>query len=160
MEKEAILGAPSAPNVSQNVSQILVQKQLFTGRFLVGRGEPVRLCGTAKPAYASPEVVAPRAAGSRTIPGVNDIKTTVLEVCNIARGELGPSHLRNGRDLRIRVADRSTERTSVNSNLRKNSRCFALEPEDVARQILGKHGFRRCQQPLATLALGEQLNSI
>jgi hypothetical protein len=119
-----------------------------------------RESGTAKPAYASPEVLAPRATGSRTIPGVNDIKTTVLEVCNIARGELGSSHLRNGRDLRIRVADRFAERTAVNGNLRKNSRCVALEPEDVARQILGKHGFGRCQQPVATIALGKQLNSI
>jgi len=43
MEKEAIFGAPSAHNASQNVSQILVQrKQLFTSRFLVGRGEPIR----------------------------------------------------------------------------------------------------------------------
>ena len=42
MEKEAIFGASSAHNVSQNVSQILVQKQLFTSRFLVGRGEPIR----------------------------------------------------------------------------------------------------------------------
>jgi len=116
--------------------------------------------GTAKPAYASPEVLASRATGSRTIPGVNDIKTTVLEVCNVARGELGSSHLRNGRDLRIRVVDRFAERTAVNGNLRKNSRCVALEPEDVARQILGKHGFGRCQQPFATLAVGKQLNSI
>jgi hypothetical protein len=48
----------------------------------------------------------------------------------------------------------------VSGNLRKNSRCVALESEDAARQILGKHSFCRCQQPLATLALGEQLNSI
>ena len=96
----------------------------------------------------------------RTKPGVNDIYAAVVEIGNIARRELGPSHLGNSRDLRIRVADRSTERTAVNGNLRKNSRCVALEPEDGARQILGKHGFRRCQQPLATLALGEQLNSI
>jgi hypothetical protein len=106
------------------------------------------------------KVLAPRATGSRTIPGVNNIKTTVLEVCNIARGELGLSHLCNSRDLRIRVADRSAERAAVNGNLRKDSRCVALEREDVARQILGKHGFRRCQQPVTTLAFGEQLNSI
>jgi hypothetical protein len=42
MEKEVIFGAPSAHNVSQNVSQILVQKQLFTSEFIVGRGEPIR----------------------------------------------------------------------------------------------------------------------
>ena len=42
MEKEVIFGAPSAHNASQNVSQILVQKQLFTSRFIVGRGEPIR----------------------------------------------------------------------------------------------------------------------
>jgi hypothetical protein len=35
----------------------------------------------------------------------------------------------------------------VSGNLRKNSRCVALEPEDAARQIVGKHSFRRCQQP-------------
>ncbi|MGA9075273.1 MAG: hypothetical protein WB368_14240, partial [Candidatus Sulfotelmatobacter sp.] len=98
--------------------------------------------------------------GSRTIPGVNDIKTTILEVCNIASRELGSSHLGNGRDLRIRVADRSAERTAVSGNLRKNSRCVALEPEDAARQIVGKHSFRRCQQPLSALALGEQLNTV
>jgi hypothetical protein len=55
---------------------------------------------------------------SRTIPGVNDIKTAVLEVCNITRRELGPSHLGNGRDLRIRVADGSAERTAASRNLR------------------------------------------
>ncbi len=38
MEKEAIFGAPSA----HNASQLFVQKQLFTSRFLVGRGEPIR----------------------------------------------------------------------------------------------------------------------
>src|SRR5260370_9715630 len=107
MEKEAIFGAPSA----HNVSQILVQKQLFTGRFLVGRGEPVRLCGTAKPAYASPEVVAPRAAGSRTIPGVNDIKTAVLEVCNVAPRELGPPHFHNSPYPPIPAADKPTSRS-------------------------------------------------
>src|ERR1035438_10645587 len=102
----------------------------------------------------------PQATGSRTIPGVNDIKTTILEVCNIASRELGSSHLGNGRYLRIRLADRSAERTAVSGNLRKNSRCVTLEPEDSARQILGKHRFRRGQQPLATLALIEQFNAI
>ena len=97
----------------------------------------------------------PQATGSRTIPRVNDIKTTVLEVCNIARRELGSSHLGYGRDLRIRVADRSAERTAVSGNCRKNSRCVALESEDAARQILGKHSFCRCQQPLSALALPE-----
>ena len=42
MEREVIFGAPSAHNASQNVSQILVQKQLFTSGFIVGRGEPIR----------------------------------------------------------------------------------------------------------------------
>jgi hypothetical protein len=102
----------------------------------------------------------PSQTGSQTIPGVNDIKATVREVCNIARRELGRSHLRNGRYLRIRLADRSAERTAVSGNLRKNSRCVTLEPEDSARQILGKHRFRRGQQPLATLALSEQFNAI
>jgi len=97
---------------------------------------------------------------SRTIPGVNDVKTTVLEVRNIARRELGPVHSCNRRDLRIGVADRSAERTAVSGNLRKHSRSLTLKPEDAPRQILGKHGFRRGQQPLATLALGDQLNSI
>jgi len=101
-----------------------------------------------------------QATGLRPIPGVNDIKITVLEVCNITRRELGPSHLGNGCDLSIRVADRSAERTAVSGNRRKNSRCVTLEPQNAAREILGKHSFRRGQQPLATLALGEQLNSI
>jgi hypothetical protein len=101
-----------------------------------------------------------QAQGSRTIPGVNNIETAVLEVCNIARREFRPSHVGNGRDLCIRVADRSAERTAVNGNLRKSSGCVALEPEDAARQILGKHSFGRCQQPLAAFALGEQLNPI
>jgi hypothetical protein len=41
MEKEANFGAPSAHNASQNASQIFVKEQLFTSRFLVGRGEPI-----------------------------------------------------------------------------------------------------------------------
>ena|ERR1019366_5631430 len=73
----------------------------------------------------------PRPTGSRTIPGIKDIKATVLEVCNIARRELGPSHLGNGCDLRIGVADRPAERTTVSGNRRKNSRCVTLEPEDA-----------------------------
>src|ERR1035437_298251 len=101
-----------------------------------------------------------RHTSSRTIPGVYDLKTTVLKVCNITRGEPGSSHLGNGRDLRIRVADRSAERTAASGNLGEHSRCLALKSEDATRQILGKHSFRRCQQPLATLAFGEQLNSI
>jgi hypothetical protein len=40
-----------------------------------------------------------QARGSRSIPGVNDIKAAVLEVYDIARGELSPSRLGNGRDL-------------------------------------------------------------
>ena len=95
----------------------------------------------------------PSQTGSQTIPGVNDIKATVREVCNIARRELGRSHLRNGRYLRIRLADRSAERTAVSGNLRKNSRCVTLEPEDSARQILGKHRFRRGQHPSRRLPL-------
>lgn len=37
----------------------------------------------------------------RTNPGVSDIYAAVVEIGNIARRELGPSHLGNGRDLRI-----------------------------------------------------------
>jgi hypothetical protein len=54
-----------------------------------------------------------QATGSRTIPGVNNIETAVLEVCNIARREFRPSHVGNARDLCIRVADRSAERTLI-----------------------------------------------
>src|SRR5208282_2047016 len=69
-----------------------------------------------------PDRWCPLSPRSRTIPGVKDIKTTVLEVCHISRRQLGPSHLRNGRYLRVRVADRSAEHTPVSGNLRKNSR--------------------------------------
>ena len=71
-----------------------------------------------------------------------------------------PSAPGNGRDLRVRMADRSAERTAVSGNHRKGPRCLALEPEDVARQILRKHSFRRRQQTLSAFALGEQMNSI
>ncbi len=98
--------------------------------------------------------------GSRAVPGVNDVKTTILEVFDIARGELGPSHLGNCRDLRIRMADRSAEGTALSRNLGKNSRCVALEPKNAPRQVLREHSFRRHQQPFAALALGQQLNSI
>src|SRR4029077_13132574 len=83
--------------------------------------------------------------GSRAIPWVNDVNTTILEVFNIARGELGRSHSGNGRDLRIRMADRPAEGTSLSGNLRKNSRCIALEPKNASRQVLRKHRFRRHQ---------------
>jgi len=71
----------------------------------------------------------PQATGSRTIPGVNDIKTTILEVCNIASSELGSSHLGNGHDLRIRVADRSAERTAVSGNLEKTRAASLSNPK-------------------------------
>jgi hypothetical protein len=96
----------------------------------------------------------------RTNPGVNDIYAAVVEIGNIARRELGPSHLGNGRDLRIRVADRSAEQTALSGNFRKRSRCVALEAEDAARQIFGKHSLCRGQEPLATLSLGDQLDPI
>jgi hypothetical protein len=79
---------------------------------------------------------------------------------NIARREPGSSHLGNGCDLRIRVTDGSAERTTVSSNPRKNSRSVALETEDAACQILGKHSFRRSQQAFAALALAQQFNPI
>ena len=66
----------------------------------------------------------------------------------------------NGRDLRIRVTDRSAKCTAVSGDLRKGSRCVAFEGEDAAHKILGKHCFRSCQQPRPALALGDQLNSI
>jgi hypothetical protein len=49
-----------------------------------------------------------QATGSLTIGGVDDIKTTVVEVHNIARRELGPSHLSSGCDLCACVAERSS----------------------------------------------------
>jgi hypothetical protein len=97
---------------------------------------------------------------THTIPGVNDINATVLEVCDVAGRELGASGLGDGGDLRIGVADRPAEGTAVTGNPRKSSRCIAVEPENAARQVLGKHSLRRCQQPFAALAFGEQLKSI
>ena len=49
-----------------------------------------------------------QATGSLTIGGVDDIKTTVVEVHNIARRKLGPSHLSSGCDLCACVAERSS----------------------------------------------------
>jgi hypothetical protein len=68
--------------------------------------------------------------------------------------------LGDGGDLRIGVADRSAEGAAVAGNFRKSSRCVAVEAEDAARQILGKHSLRRCQQAFAAFAFGEQLKSI
>ena len=98
-----------------------------------------------------------RHTSSRTIPGVYDLKTTVLKICTIARGESGASHLGDSRDLRIGVADRSAERTAASGNLGEHSRCLALKSEDATRQILGKHSFRRCQQPLSALAVSSSI---
>ena len=94
----------------------------------------------------------------RDVPSVNDIKTTLLEVTNVARRRIGPLHFGDGRDLHIRVADRSADRAPVSGNPGKSSRRIALEPEDAPCQVLGKHGFRRFQPPLATFALGEPLS--
>ena len=88
------------------------------------------------------------------------MKATVFEVCNIAGRESCPSHLGDGCDLRVSMADRSAQGTGVSGNFGKGSRCVAVEPEDAARQILGKQSLRRCQQSLAALAFGEQLKSI
>ena len=57
------------------------------------------------------------------------------------------------------MADRSAQGTAVSGNLGKGSRCLTVEPEDAARQILGKHSLRCCQQSLAALAFGEVLVS-
>jgi hypothetical protein len=57
----------------------------------------------------------------------------VLEVRNVASRELGPSHLGNGCDLRIRMTDRSAEGAAVSGNPGKSSRCGAVEPEDAVR---------------------------
>jgi hypothetical protein len=59
---------------------------------------------------------------TRTIPGVNDITATVLEVCEVAGRELGPSGLGDGGDLRIGVGDRSAEGAAVTGNPGKSSR--------------------------------------
>jgi hypothetical protein len=91
------------------------------------------------------------------MPGVNGIKATVLEVPNITGRKVRPSHLGDGCDLGISMADRSAESTAVGGNLGKSSRRIAVEPKDAARQILGKHSLRRCQQTLAPFAPGEQL---
>ena len=52
----------------------------------------------------------------RDVPSVNDIKTTLLEVTNVARRRIGPLHFGDGRDLHIRVADRSADRAPVSGN--------------------------------------------
>jgi hypothetical protein len=64
-----------------------------------------------------------------------------------------------GRALRIRVANKSAERTPVSGNRGENSLCVALKPEDAARQIFRKHSFGCRKQCLPCLPLGEQLNS-
>jgi len=51
----------------------------------------------------------------------------------IARRELGSSHLGNSRDLRICVAYRSAERTTVSGNLRKNSPRVARDPSPIPK---------------------------
>ena len=97
---------------------------------------------------------------SQTLPGIDEINPAIFEIHNITRREFRASYLGNGCDLRIGVTDRFAQRTTPGGNLRKRSRCIALEPEDSPRPILGKHGFRRRQQSFATLALGDQLDAI
>jgi hypothetical protein len=99
-------------------------------------------------------------AGSGAIPRVNEVETAGFEVCDVAGRELSSSHLRNGCNLRIGMIDRFAEGAAVSGDLRKNSRCVAVEAEDTARQILGEHSLGGCQQALAALASGEQFNSI
>src|SRR5260370_7084047 len=95
-----------------------------------------------------------------SIPRVNNIQTTVHEVYSIACREFCTSRLGNGRNRRSGVADRSAESAAVSSNLRKNSGRVALEAENTAREILGKHSVRRRKQSLTTFALRQQLNAI
>jgi hypothetical protein len=68
--------------------------------------------------------------------------------------------LGNGRDLHIRVADGSAQRTAVSGDLRKGTRCFAVEPEDPARQVLFKQGLGSRQQTFPALASGKQFKSV
>ena len=70
-------------------------------------------------------------SASRTIPKVYDIKTTVVEVCNIARRELGPSHFGNGRDLCIRMADGSAERQP--SEFRRTPKVTAIGEPSIPK---------------------------
>jgi hypothetical protein len=94
------------------------------------------------------------------IPRVDEIETAVCEVGDVPARKLRPADSSDGCDLRIRMIDRSTEGAAVSSDLRKNSGCVAVEAEDAALQILGEHSLRGCQQALAALASGEQLNSV
>ena len=97
---------------------------------------------------------------SGAIPGVNEVETAIFEVCDIAGRELSPSHLRNGCNLRIGMIDRSAKGAAVSGDLRKNSRCVAVESEDTACQIFGEHSLGGGPQTFAALAPGEQLNSV
>src|SRR5260370_39518635 len=91
-----------------------------------------------------------------SIPRVNNIQTTVLEVSSIACREFCTSRLGNGRNLRIRVADRSAESAAGSSNLRKNSGRVALEAENTARENLATHSVRGREPTLPTLSVRRQ----
>ena len=110
---------------------------------LSGRLQPgtTWLSRTREPALAK----TPRPTSSRTIPRIKDVNTTVIEVCYIARRELGPSHLGNGHCFRIRAADGSAGRTAVSGKRRKKTRCVTLQPDQGAarRSRYSRTGFLR-----------------
>jgi hypothetical protein len=67
---------------------------------------------------------------------------------------------RDGRDLGIRVADRSSKRPTVRCNPGKMARSVTLECEYASREVFRKHPFRCSQQGVAPLTFGEQFNSV
>ncbi len=82
---------------------------------------------------------------SLAVPRIHHLKTAVFEVFNISRRESGAPYQCNGRNLRFGVADRFAPATPPRGNLGKYSCRLALEPDNTARQVLGKRGFRRRQ---------------
>jgi hypothetical protein len=84
---------------------------------------------------------------THSVPGVNGINATILEVCDVAGCELGPANLGDGCDLRVGVADGSAEGAAMSGNLGKSSRCVAVEPEDAGG------GWPRLSLPTKTGAL-------
>ena len=68
----------------------------------------------------------------RFVPGINDFKTAVDEVGNIARGKLRSSHARDGCDLCLCVTNRFAEGATLGSDPGINARSFTVETQDAA----------------------------
>ena len=93
-------------------------------------------------------------------PGIDDSNAAIGKVGAIPCGKLSPMRPRNGRDLGIRVADRSSKRPTVRCNAGKMARSVTLECEYASREVFRKHPFRCSQQGVAPLTFGEQFNSV